>query len=96
MGAEVALNGHVLGNTTNQHLRYVFPIENVLSTGGDKNILTVTFDRDIANSGRFMACSGGWDWAPYSGTSQEGASTFSKGIVQYLTTTAYTPNPTLR
>lgn len=27
-----------------------------------------------------MACTGGWDWAPYSDTSQEGAATFSRGI----------------
>ena len=27
-----------------------------------------------------MACTGGWDWAPYSQTSQGGAATFSKGI----------------
>ena len=27
-----------------------------------------------------MSCTGGWDWAPYSQTSQGGANTFSKGI----------------
>ena len=26
------------------------------------------------------SCTGGWDWAPYSTTSQGGAATFSKGI----------------
>ena len=28
--------------------------------------LSITFDPTIATGGRFMACSGGWDWAPYS------------------------------
>ena len=27
-----------------------------------------------------MACTGGWDWAPYTQTSQENANTFTKGI----------------
>lgn len=30
------------------------------------NTLTVTFDPSICVDGRFMACTGGWDWAPYS------------------------------
>ena len=27
-----------------------------------------------------MACTGGWDWAPYTYTTQEGALTFTKGL----------------
>ena len=30
MGATVALDGHVLGNTTNQHRRYVFEVQPAL------------------------------------------------------------------
>jgi beta-mannosidase len=66
-GSAVTLNGHALGNTTNQHLRYTFEIAALLAkSGGGENSLEISFVRDIANSGRFMACSGGWDWAPYS------------------------------
>ena len=64
MGSAVAINGKLLGNTTNQHRRYTFDVSKMLVAGS--NTLTVTFERDIANAGRFMACSGGWDWAPYS------------------------------
>jgi hypothetical protein len=60
LGAVISLNGHVLGNTTNQHLRYTFGIEKVLAAAGAENTLTVTFHREIPNGGRFMACSGGW------------------------------------
>ncbi len=65
MGSAVSLNGHLLGNTTNQHLRYTFEIGALLAKGTE-NSLEISFVRDIPNSGRFMACSGGWDWAPYS------------------------------
>ena len=65
MGSAVSLNGRDLGNTTNQHLRYTFEIGALLATNGE-NTLEISFIRDIPNSGRFMACSGGWDWAPYS------------------------------
>lgn len=59
MGSAVELNGHALGNTTNQHLRYTFEVSALLEKSGS-NTLEVSFLRDIANSGRFMACSGGW------------------------------------
>ena len=78
MGATVAVNGKVLGNVTDQFLRYVFPLPAGLLA--EENNLTVSFDSTINCDGRWMACTGGWDWAPYSQTSQEGAATFSKGI----------------
>ena len=36
----------------------------------------------MTTDGRFMACSGGWDWAPYCDTTdgEGGPNTFSKGI----------------
>ena len=32
------------------------------SVGGGMNELTVDFDNRIDVHGRYMACSGGWDW----------------------------------
>ena len=79
MGSAVVLNGKLLGNTTNQHRRYTFDVSETVVAGS--NTLTVTFERDIANAGRFMACSGGWDWAPYSRMRDvEGNPFFTRGI----------------
>ena len=66
LGATVSLNGHVLGNTTNQHLRYTFLVGQYLQPQGSANTLSVRFERDIANGGRFMACSGGWGACDFS------------------------------
>jgi hypothetical protein len=51
-----------------------------------QHTLTVTLDPAIATNGRFMACSGGWDyWAPYSRAGDErGSRIFSLGLVQPL------------
>jgi len=76
MGASVFVNGVLLGNVTDQFLRYVLPLDNVQ----DVNRLRITFDSSIVCDGRWMACTGGWDWAPYTQTSQENANTFTKGI----------------
>jgi beta-galactosidase/beta-glucuronidase len=82
MGANVKLNGKVIGQTTDQFLRYEFPLDGtLLQAGDDANTLTVEFDPSIDCHGRWMACTGGWDWAPYTNTkSSEGIPTFSKGI----------------
>eukprot|EP00041_Stephanoeca_diplocostata_P032285 m.1031147 g.1031147 ORF g.1031147 m.1031147 type:complete len:1000 (-) comp24121_c0_seq1:1760-4759(-) len=81
MGARMAINGAAIGNSTDQFLRYKFPITEFLNSmdGGD-NTLTVVLDKSMDCGGRWMACTGGWDWAPYSTTSSGGAATFSKGI----------------
>ena len=80
MGAMIYLNGQVLGQATDQFLRYQYPVKHLLQL---KNTLTVAFDSNIDCGGRWMACTGGWDWAPYSDTTQEGspgsAATFTKG-----------------
>ena len=45
--------------------------------------LSITFDPAIATDGRFTACSGGWDWAPYSRAGDErGSRVYTFGIVQ--------------
>lgn len=50
--------------------------------------LKLHFDQNINVSGRFMAATGGWDWAPYSLpkriTSDTGARTFSFGIWRHV------------
>ena len=82
MGANVKLNGKVVGQTTDQFLRYEFPLDGtLLKAGVGANTLTVEFDPSIDCQGRWMACTGGWDWAPYTNTkSVDGKATFSKGI----------------
>ena len=59
MGARVALNGKVLGNVTDQFLRYSYDVRHELAMGAN-NILELVFDQDIFVNGRFMACSGVW------------------------------------
>ena len=94
MGATLALNGFVLGNVTDQFLRYEFSLTGALQQittqpmTMQRNLqgfitynLTITFHPDIATHGRFQACSGGWDWAPYTRTGDEqGSRTFTFGI----------------
>ena len=55
MGAMITLNGHALGNATNQFLRYVFPVGQLLKPAGGENVLTVTFGAElgISTGGRF-------------------------------------------
>jgi hypothetical protein len=77
MGARVSINGKET-NVTDQFLRYTFPVEGSV-------VLEIAFDPSIDTDGRFMACSGGWDWAPYTETYEPSGSkanrkTFSKGI----------------
>lgn len=95
MGATIQLNGKKLGQITDQFLRYEFPIGSIVQS---TNTLIVTFPVDsmllfmldvliyldsLDCMGRFMACSGGWDWSPYSDTfDQHGAHTLSKGKLQ--------------
>ena len=64
MGATVRVNGHVLGVVRDQFLRYSFTLDpSHLASGAEANRLDVTFGvADVAEDGRFMACTGGWDW----------------------------------
>ena len=92
MAASISLNGVALGHTTNQFVRYTFSLAAAQAAGGRlgaQNTLTVSFDaQDQTTEGRFMACSGGWDWAPYSDTYSMGwgasgpqsTRSFTKGI----------------
>ena len=89
MGAQVSINGQPLGLVTDQFLRYTFGLHTAshqLRFGSnDPNTLEIKFDPAIDVHGRYMACTGGWDWAPYSHSFSGGAGNgrarvFSKGI----------------
>eukprot|EP00662_Eupelagonemidae_sp_cell21_P023191 gene23191-26691_t len=79
MGATVRVNGRVVGTAANQFLRYNFPL-NRSDLTAEGNAVEVAFSDTIACEGRWMACSGGWNWAPYTRTSQNGVQTFTRGI----------------
>jgi hypothetical protein len=89
MAANITLNGVFLGEAVNQHVRYTYSVQGILLPPGEENSLQVTFPPTVADArndnGRYMAASGGWDWAAYSnetvGRTPKGIRTFSKGIV---------------
>eukprot|EP01052_Picozoa_sp_SAG31_P020097 SAG31_NODE_1495_length_8102_cov_5.708021_2_plen_406_part_00 len=81
MGATLSLNGEFLGNASDQHRRYIFSVSKLLKRTANK--VEVHFDDSIdMSAGRYMSCSGGWDWAPYSNSRDphSGLPTFTKGI----------------
>ena len=91
MAAGVTMNGVQLGSCVNEHRRYVFDATTALNRScatGDapcSNVLNVTFTRSstdaLNDEGRYMACSGGWDWSQYSNTMTPGGlPTLSFGI----------------
>jgi len=87
MGAHVKVNGQLLGTATSQFIRYSFDLDPSRS----QNSLEVIFDQSIQVGGRFMASSGGWDWAPYTNTFQGDARTFTYGIWKHVYL-VYTPS----
>ena len=97
MGASVSINGVLLGNATDQFLRYTWILsEEHLSKGkmietrnkGQRLLhrlhkLSISFEPSIGVDGRFTACSGGWDWAPYSQAGDtQGRHVFTFGIAK--------------
>jgi hypothetical protein len=92
MGATIYFNGIVLGTITDQFLRFTWVLneQNHFSKGipttdalHRRHELSISFDPTIGVNGRFMACSGGWDWAPYTQTGDsQGRGVFSFGIVK--------------
>ena len=91
MGAMVRVNGQVVAVLRDQFLRYQIPLSSNtlrLFPGHDANRLDITFGvENVPEDGRFMACTGGWDWAPYSytdtnssGSTSGPANSFSKGF----------------
>ena len=61
MGAEISVNGAVLGQALDQFVRYTYTLTPAMLKAGSLNI-SVKFDPSITVKGRFMACTGGWDW----------------------------------
>jgi hypothetical protein len=99
MGAYIHLDDRILlGEVTDQFLRYQFSITKALEKDRQslstarrylhhnrKHKLRITFDPAISTEGRFQACSGGWDWAPYTRTGDNrGSRTFSLGVWKHL------------
>ena len=79
-GGVIKLGGAQVGVVNDQFVRYTFDVTHLLTPGTMS--LTVEFDPMIDTHGRFMASTGGWDWAPWSHTwDQTDAPTFSKGLV---------------
>lgn len=77
MGAVIEADGVVLETVTDQFLRSSIPLP-----AGTKS-LKIIFDPNISTDGRFMACSGGWDWSPYTRTGDgRGSRTGTLGVVQ--------------
>ena len=92
MGATVRVNGKVVGVLRDQFLRYSFTISATVGLKSTGNRLDVTFADDVAEDGRFMACTGGWDWAPfsYTGTNSSHATTgFAKSMSKGLWKSVY-------
>jgi len=79
MGAKASINGKVIGSMADEYRRYEFVVPASMLQVGD-NKLEVIFTKEVDCNGRWMACTGGWDWAPYSNTQEQGINTFSKGI----------------
>jgi hypothetical protein len=74
----------VQGAVTDQFLRYRFDVTKLLLSGGGRNELQLIFppsNHTLNTEARWMACSGAWDWAPYTATyNDQKAHTMSKGI----------------
>ena len=69
-----------------QFVRTNYSVTTLLRAPGTNNTLTVAFNATTA--GRWMACSGGWDWGPYSNTFEGTDHSFSKGIWQPVSESA--------
>lgn len=95
MGASISWNGKHVGIVNDQFLRYTFQVDNSMLEAVDPlsqsrqlersrlHVLSISFDPSIGTDGRYMACSGGWDWAPYSrSVDDRGSPVFSFGIVK--------------
>jgi hypothetical protein len=66
MGATVKVNGEVVGIAADQFLRYTFAIKPaLLRSGVGANTVEVVFDKSVSCGGRWMACTGGWDWVRF-------------------------------
>eukprot|EP00658_Telonema_sp_P-2_P037323 TRINITY_DN26848_c0_g1_i1.p1 TRINITY_DN26848_c0_g1~~TRINITY_DN26848_c0_g1_i1.p1 ORF type:complete len:858 (-),score=160.40 TRINITY_DN26848_c0_g1_i1:403-2976(-) len=80
MGASVRVNGNATGWVmTDQFLRYNWSLGAGMLVPGERNRLEVIFDHPTVD-GRWMACTGGWDWGPISDSFEGPDHSFSYGI----------------
>ena len=96
MGAIVAVNGVTVTKAPNQFLRYQLNISSLVSSSSSSNLITITFpainngSTGIETDGRYMACSGGWDWAPYNSYNDtRGERVGSRGIWKRVAIVSY-------
>lgn len=88
MAGDVFVNGQHVMEFADQFLRYNVSLgsltSGVVKATGNTLQVVFTTSADTRNfDGRWMGCTGGWDWAPYSTTfTAQGDHTFSKGIVR--------------
>ena len=86
MGSHIFFNAVQLGSSMDQFLRYTFDVSDLIykNDEGKKNTIQVTFpvsNNTINDQSRYMACSGAWDWAPYTSTYNSfGSHSMTKGI----------------
>eukprot|EP00026_Physarum_polycephalum_P002050 Phypoly_transcript_02054.p1 GENE.Phypoly_transcript_02054~~Phypoly_transcript_02054.p1 ORF type:complete len:936 (+),score=107.47 Phypoly_transcript_02054:132-2939(+) len=85
MAANIMINNHVIDTSISQFLRLNYSLRAVQmqtkSLVVGQNYLAVVFDPTLQTHGLFAQCSGGWDWAPYTGlTTSDGFAMFSIGI----------------
>jgi beta-mannosidase len=86
MGAWVYLGDNFLGAVSDQFLRYRFEVTQLLDSADTIEPLNLRLvfppsNHSLNDEARWMACSGAWDWAPYTSTyNSRKAHTMSKGI----------------
>lgn len=79
-GAKVFLNNQLVLQSSNQFIRHTIEVTEQ-NSGGLLRLLFPPSNSSLNDDARWMACSGAWDWAPYSSTANSlGAPTFSKGL----------------
>jgi len=85
MAANIVVNNHVVDTSISQFLRLNYSLRAIQmqtkALVAGLNYLSVVFDPSLHTQGLFAQCSGGWDWAPYTGlSSPDGYAMFSVGI----------------
>lgn len=84
MAADVRWNGRILLRSTSQFVRAIVslpPSDDSGYSGEDEVAVSFLPSGLELTRGRYMACSGGWDWAPFSPTFEGPDHTFSRGLV---------------
>lgn len=85
MAANIFINNQLIDTSISQFLRLNYSLQAYQQkTKGliaGNNNMSVVFDPTLETQGLFAQCSGGWDWAPYTGlVSPDNFNVFSSGI----------------